>query len=85
VGGKIRYVDRRLWPAIARLAKSLDKKTIAALWEEHSSSGAHKVRGFPFPRWVPTAARRAARSISDEEACLELGNWIKTYLRNERN
>lgn len=81
VSGKISYVHRRLWPALVRLAKSLDKNTISALREEHSSSGAHRVRTIPFPRWVPTQVRRAAKNISEEEACLQLGDWIKPYLR----
>src|SRR5215467_1345592 len=50
VGGKVSYVHRRLWPAIVRLANSLDKKSISALREEHSSSGVHRVRTIPFPR-----------------------------------
>jgi hypothetical protein len=81
VGGKISYVHRRLWPALVRVAKSLDKKTISALREEHSSSGAHRVRTISFPRWAPTDVRRAAKNISEEEAYLQLADWIKPYLR----
>jgi len=84
VDGKITYVHRRLWPAIVCLAKSLDKKSISALREEHSPSGAHIVRAIPFPRWVPTDVRRAAKSISEEQACLQLGEWIQPYLRQRR-
>jgi hypothetical protein len=81
VCGKITYVHRRLWPAIVRLAESLEKKTISALREEHSSSGAHRVRMIPFPRWVPREVRRAAKNISEEEAQRQLGDWIEPYLR----
>jgi hypothetical protein len=81
VGGKITYVHRRLWPAIVRLANSLDKKTLAALREEHTPSGAHRVCTIPFPRWVPREVRQAAENISEEEAHLQLGEWIKLYLR----
>jgi len=84
MGGKITYVHRRLWPAIVRLANSLDKKTLAALQEEHTASGAHKVRTIPFPRWVPPEVRQAAENISEEEAHLQLGDWIKLYLRKGR-
>jgi|SRR5215469_5868009 len=80
-GGKITYVHRRLWPAIVRLANFLEGKSISALGEEHSRSGAHVIRTIPFPRWVPPDVRRAANSLSEEEACLELGDWIKPYLR----
>jgi len=81
VGGKITYVHRRLWPAIVRLANFLDKKTLAALREEQTPSGAHKVRTIPFPRWVPPEVRQAAENISEEEAHLQLGDWIRLYLR----
>jgi hypothetical protein len=81
VGGKITYVHHRLWPAIVRLANSLDKKTLVALKEEHTLSGAHRVRTIPFPRWVPPEVRQAAKNISEEQAHLQLGDWIKLYLR----
>jgi len=84
VGGKITYVHRRLWPAIVRLADDLDKKTLAALREEHTSSGAHKVRAIPFPRWVPPKVLRAAEKISEAQACRQLGDWIETYMRKGR-
>jgi len=81
VGGKITYVHRRLWPAVVRSASSLDKKTLAALQEGHAPSGAHRVCPIPFPRWVPPEVRQAAENISEEEAHLQLGDWIKLYLR----
>jgi len=81
IDGKITYVHRRLWPAIVRLANSLDKKTLAALQEEHTPSGAHSVRTIPFPRWVPLEVRQAAENIPEEEAHLQLGDWIRLYLR----
>lgn len=80
-GGKITYVHRRLWPAIVRLANTLDKKTLAALREEHTRLGAHKIRTVPFPWWVPPDVRQAAKNISDEQARLQLGDWIGLYLR----
>jgi hypothetical protein len=83
VGRKITYVHRRLWPAVVRLANSLDKKTLAALHEEHSPSGAHRVRAVPFPRWVPPEVRKAAKNLSKEQACLQLGDWIALYLRRD--
>ena len=85
VRGKITYVHRRQWPAIVRLAKSLDKKAISALREEHSPSGAHRTRTVPFPRWVPTDVRRAAEKLSEEQAYLQLGDWIKPYLRRGKS
>ena len=81
VSGKITYVHRRLWPAIVRLANSLDKKTLAAIKEEHTPSGAHRLRTISFPRWVPPEVRQAAGNISEEEAHHQLGDWIKLCLR----
>jgi len=81
LGGKITYIHRRLWPAMVRLANSLDKKTLAALREEHTASGAHRVRAIPFPRWVPPEVRRAAKGISEKEALRQLGDWVRVYLR----
>ena len=65
--------------AIVRLANFLDKKTLAALREEHTPSGAHRVRTIRFPRWVPPEVRQAAENISEEEAHLQLGDWIRLY------
>jgi hypothetical protein len=79
------YVHRRLWPAIDRLAKLLDNKSISALREEHSRSGAQVIRTIPFPRWVPTDVRRSAKKLCDEKACLQLGAWIKPYLLQSHN
>jgi len=76
VGGKITYVHRRLWPAIVRVANSLDKKALAALREENTPTGAHRVHAIPFPRWVPQDVRQAAKNISLEAARLQLGEWI---------
>jgi hypothetical protein len=81
VDGKITYVHRRLWPALVRLANSLDKTNLASIQEEHSPSGAHKVHSVPFPRWVPTEVRRAAKKLSKKQACRQLGEWITFNLR----
>jgi hypothetical protein len=80
LAGKITYIHRRLWPAIVCLANLLDKKTIGALREVHSTSGQHRVRTIPFPRWVPADVRRAAENITKQDACLQIGAWIKPYL-----
>ena len=84
VGGKITYVHRRLWPALVRLANFLDKKTLAALREEHTQSGAHRLRTIPFARWVPPEVRKVADNISEEEARRQLGDWVGAYLRRRR-
>ena len=68
VAGKITYVHRRLWPALVRLASAFDRKRLAAVVEEHTATGAHRVATVSYPRWVPAAVRDAARDLSLEEA-----------------
>src|SRR5215831_20196669 len=36
IGGKITYVHRRLWPALVRLSKLIDKDSLAAVRETHT-------------------------------------------------
>ena len=80
IGGKITYVHRRLWPALVRLAKWLDKGGLAALREAHTPSGAHKIRMVPFSRWVTLETRRQAERLSEEDARAQFGAWIDAYL-----
>jgi hypothetical protein len=68
VGGKVTLVHRRLWPALVRLADRLPVERLAALHEEHTAAGAHRVREEPFPGWVPVADVRAAAALSVDEA-----------------
>ena len=53
VDGKVTYVHRRLWPALVRLAPRLGRARLAQVRNEHTASGAHRVRRQAFPRWVP--------------------------------
>src|SRR5260370_954315 len=68
IGGKVTYVHRRLWPALARLAGELNPDHLAAIREEHTASGAHRVVTTPLDRWLPAETRRAARQLSLSEA-----------------
>jgi hypothetical protein len=62
VGGKITFVHRRLWPALARLSRRFPRAGLAALTEIHTAQGRHVLRLVPFARWVtPDVKRRAAR------------------------
>jgi len=78
--GKVTYIHRRLWPAIIRLAHTLDKSKLAAVLEEHSPTGAHRVVSVQFPNWALPDARQAAQRLSEEEAISQIGNWISKYL-----
>ena len=73
VGGKITWVHRRLWPALARLADRLGKKRTAAVRSEHTSSGAHRSIEVPFPRWARPEVLEGASRLSEEEAADQLG------------
>jgi hypothetical protein len=68
VNGKVTLIHRRLWPALFRLAATLPAARLAALHEEHTPSGAHRVREQRFPDWVPGDVRAAAGALSVEEA-----------------
>jgi hypothetical protein len=69
VGGKITYVHRRLWPALARLSGAFPKKDLAAIREEHTASGRHRLVTVPYPKWLPPDLPE----LSDEDARRDLG------------
>ncbi len=73
LGGKVTYIHRRLWPAVARLADKLDKDLLAAIREEHTASGSHRVVEMPFPEWVPLEELDRANRLTEEEALSLLG------------
>jgi hypothetical protein len=76
VGGKITYVHRRLWPALARLASRFKRGDLAAVTEEHTATGAHRTIEKPFPKWVPPAVRASSRKLSVEAAETLLGKHL---------
>ena len=75
VAGKITYVHRRLWPALARVAKRLPRKQLAKIQELHTATGRHVTKIVPFPKWVPAAVLRAAARVSEDDALAMLGPW----------
>ena len=77
VAGKIPYVHRRLWPALIKLAPRFRKDQLAKVWDEHTSSGAHRLRRTAFPAWVPTEALIEGKALSVAEAeKLLLPSWL---------
>lgn len=68
VAGKITYVHRRLWPALIKLAPRFRKDQLAKVWDEHTPSGAHRLRRTAFPDWVPTEALIEGKALSVAEA-----------------
>lgn len=68
VGGKVTFVHRRLWPALVKLSARFGRRALARVWEEHTPSGAHRVRRRPFPQWVPPEVMKRGRAMSAAEA-----------------
>ena len=68
INDKLTLVHRRLWPALARLAPTLDPRKTSRVTEEHTTSGRHEVRESPYPEWVPVQVLREAERLSEQEA-----------------
>jgi hypothetical protein len=65
-----------LWPALVRAAGRLRIVDLSRVSEVHTSSGRHVTQEVPFPDWVPSNVRAAARTLS-EEAALAAFPWIE--------
>jgi hypothetical protein len=78
VNGKVTLVHRRIWPALVRAADRFPPERLAAIREEHMSSGAHRVHEQPFPEWVPDEVVRASRLLSLDEALAELPACLRS-------
>ena len=81
--GKITLVHRRLWPALVRLAKRFSPDQLAQVKQEHTSSGRHVNKEVPFPRWVPAAVVKQAKSMSEADAIAALGEWATAALHKK--
>jgi hypothetical protein len=77
--GKVTYVHRRLWPALVKLAGRFTKPQLAKVWNEHTSSGAHRSRQAAFPGWVPAEVMRQAGALSSAEAEEILAPWLALF------
>jgi hypothetical protein len=77
VNGKVTLVHRRLWPALVRVADRFPAARIAAIREEHTSTGAHRVREEPFPDWVPNDVRQAAQGLAVDDAVAALPECLR--------
>jgi hypothetical protein len=77
VNGKVTLVHRRLWPALARVAKRFPSGQVSEVHEEHTASGRHVTREIPFPKWVPAEVIKRAQAMSESEALDSLGPWSR--------
>jgi hypothetical protein len=68
VNGRITLVHRRLWPALVRAADWIPADRLSSISEEHTESGRHRKIETPFPDWVPSDVRSAAKKLSETAA-----------------
>jgi len=85
VDGKVTYVHRRLWPALVKLAARFRKEQLAKTWNEHTGTGAHRLRRQPFPEWVPSEVRQQAARLSIPDAERVLSRWLPLGERRTRD
>jgi len=78
VDGKVTFVHRRVWPALACLASGgvIAAGRAASIQQEHMPTGEHRNVVTPFPDWVPEDVARAATALTIEAARAQLGAWI---------
>lgn len=72
VDGKITYLHERLWPALVRCADDFPRTHLARVHEVHGTHGRHVLEETPFPDWVPTKIRTAAKRIARKDAVTAL-------------
>ena len=84
IDGKITFVHRRLWPALARLASLFPPERIARVREEHTASGRHASRSVAFADWVSPAVIDAASELAEPEARALLAEWLPPDDANDR-
>ena len=58
----------------------LKKSTLAAIQEEHTASGSHRVVETPFPKWVSEETQEAADRLSEAEAVAQMGEKVARAL-----
>jgi len=68
VDGKIGFVHRRLWRALARMAHRFPAANIASLRETHTAGGAHRVHETAFADWAATHIDAGATRLNDDKA-----------------
>ncbi|HYV19675.1 MAG TPA: copper resistance protein NlpE N-terminal domain-containing protein [Verrucomicrobiae bacterium] len=76
VQGKITFVHRRVWPALVRLAPRFAKRSLAAVRQEHTSSGRHRNVVTPFPKWVPRDVLAQGRRLDAAAAGVTLAGVL---------
>lgn len=71
IEGKLTYVHRRLWPALAALLKAgkIAAARLAKVEQMHTESGAHRTFETPAAKWLPKTklpdAQQAVRQLGE--------------------
>jgi hypothetical protein len=78
IDGKITFVHRRNWPALAKLAEAgvVTRERVASIVQEHMPTGEHRNVTTAYPDWVPDDVAAAASSLSIDDAKQLLGSWL---------
>jgi hypothetical protein len=78
IDGKVTFVHRRMWPALACLAGNgaIAAERAAAIQQEHMPTGEHRNLVTPYPDWVPDDVARDAAALTVEAARALLGAWL---------
>jgi hypothetical protein len=78
IDGKVTFVHRRVWPALACLAGNgvIAAERAAAIQQEHMPTGEHRNLVTPYPDWVPDDVARTAAALTVEAARAQLGGWL---------
>jgi hypothetical protein len=78
IDGKVTFVHRRVWPALACLAGNgvITAERAAAIQQEHMPTGEHRNLVTPYPDWVPDDVALAAAELTIEAARAQLGGWV---------
>jgi len=78
IDGKVTFVHRRVWPALARLATDgvIPAGRVASIQQEHMPTGEHRNLITPFPDWVSDDVAAAARALTLDDARAQLGSWV---------
>jgi len=77
VNKRVTLIHRRVWAALVVVADQLPVERLAAIHEEHTASGAHRMHEQPFPEWVPDDVLHAAETLTQDDAWEQLPACVR--------